>query len=273
MGIFSSIASSIAGPIIGSVIGGYFSKKSDQRNIAAQKEINAQNLQAQQDMAQNQLQWRVEDAKKAGLHPLAGIGATPYQAIPTAQAYERTAGRDFGNNLAQAFSKLDFGSQKKLRDLEIERASLENELLRTNIRSIANPGIQPSVAMTKQNNSGNPLVNTNKSEITANDPTAQHITAGVKPGFDIYKVGDNEFRMVTSEKLAESTENNILQQWLTNIDGIYMVKPKWADELFQGKYNPKTEKVVFNPVSQKFKIVKKDESPSRLRAWVNAGMK
>jgi hypothetical protein len=47
----------------------------DKRNRDMQYKINAENIEMQKDFAQHGISWRVKDAKEAGLHPLAALGA------------------------------------------------------------------------------------------------------------------------------------------------------------------------------------------------------
>lgn len=56
--------------LLGSVLG-FSASKSGQRT---QEDINRQNLASAKEFAQNSIQWKVEDAKKAGIHPLAALG-------------------------------------------------------------------------------------------------------------------------------------------------------------------------------------------------------
>ena len=80
MGLFSSI---------GKVVGGVVNGVTGILGINSQKDANSQanalaqqQLAYQKELAQNQIQWRVEDAKKAGLHPLAALGVSPSSFSP-----------------------------------------------------------------------------------------------------------------------------------------------------------------------------------------------
>lgn len=66
---FVDFANAGAG-LLGSVLG-FASAKSGQK---LQQDINNQNLASAREFAQNSIQWKVEDAKKAGIHPLAALG-------------------------------------------------------------------------------------------------------------------------------------------------------------------------------------------------------
>lgn len=53
---------------IGSIAGGLFGRSSAEK-------ANKRNIQLQKDFAQKGIQWKVADAKAAGIHPLAALGA------------------------------------------------------------------------------------------------------------------------------------------------------------------------------------------------------
>lgn len=76
--------------LLGSVLG-FASAKSGQK---LQQDINNQNLAHAREFAQNSIQWKVEDAKKAGIHPLAALGTQ------SAYAPSSYAGGDSGETQA-----------------------------------------------------------------------------------------------------------------------------------------------------------------------------
>ena len=75
---------------VGSIAGGILGANSAQ-NVAGM------NYKAQKEFAQNGIRWKVEDAKRAGIHPLYALGAST-------QGYSPTAGYtgDFGISDAAA---------------------------------------------------------------------------------------------------------------------------------------------------------------------------
>lgn len=97
------------------------------------RQQQAQNDATQREFAQSGIQWRVEDAKKAGIHPLYALGANPVNFSPT------TVGTDFGSvgqDLSRAIDVTRSSGDKvaaRLAGLQLERAGLENELLRSQI--------------------------------------------------------------------------------------------------------------------------------------------
>lgn len=109
----------------GEIIGAGSTLLGSALNSANQNDINQQNADLQREFAQNSIQWRVQDAQKAGIHPLAALGASGYNASPS------FVGAD--NGIAQAGQQISQGLARQLEDdfsekskLELERAKLEN---------------------------------------------------------------------------------------------------------------------------------------------------
>ena len=100
---------------VGSIIGSLIDNRSRRSEVKRQNEsnerINTQNIAFQREANQNALQWRVEDAKKAGIHPLAGIGsnftATAPVVVPSEGLPSRLAG--MGQSIGRA---IDSASNK-----------------------------------------------------------------------------------------------------------------------------------------------------------------
>lgn len=133
----------------GSLIGGLIGRES-QEDIANQQErIARDNMQMQKQFAQEGIRWRVSDAQAAGIHPLYALGAqiptySPSSYIPAEGGDPLAAGLAAASqNIGRA---IDAGSTQNERDssrlaeLSLERAQLENDLLRARIaKETANP--------------------------------------------------------------------------------------------------------------------------------------
>lgn len=91
-----------------------------------------QNIQLQKDFAQKGIQWRVADAKAAGIHPLYALGAntTSFSPVPVGSNFGQ-AGQDIGRAVEAAGTP----QTRAVGQLALERASLENDLLRAQIAS------------------------------------------------------------------------------------------------------------------------------------------
>lgn len=102
-----------------------------------------QNVAYQKEFAQHGLQWKMEDAKRAGLNPLAAIGA------PTAGFTPTTVQTDFagmGQDISRAIDSTRTvedkaeAYNKALQGLTLDHASLENEMLRSQIAQMRTQG-------------------------------------------------------------------------------------------------------------------------------------
>lgn len=70
MGLFSKVFK-----VVGSLVNRSDKKKAAKKAREQQDQINQQNYEAQKEFAQNGLQWKANDARLAGVHPVAALGA------------------------------------------------------------------------------------------------------------------------------------------------------------------------------------------------------
>lgn len=73
------------------LLGGLLGDKGAKKANAAAAEAARRQEALQREFAQNSIQWRVEDAKKAGIHPLYAIGAQSAQYSPVYQPVENAS--------------------------------------------------------------------------------------------------------------------------------------------------------------------------------------
>jgi hypothetical protein len=67
----------------GSIISGVSSLGGALLGAKSQESASDKNTQYQKEFAQKGIQWKVEDAKKAGIHPLAALGANTTSYSPS----------------------------------------------------------------------------------------------------------------------------------------------------------------------------------------------
>lgn len=152
-------AISVALPTFAGTVGAVLDQKEGNKNRQQQDEANQLNYDMQKEFAQMGIRWRVDDAKAAGLHPLAALGASGSGASPSFQIngpdYSRgNIAREMGQNISRAVQSTMTADertyQNTLNSLALDRAGLENDLLRHQIRKISgadNPPM-PSVIET-----------------------------------------------------------------------------------------------------------------------------
>lgn len=158
---------------VGSVIGGMFgmsgaskgakaAKKGAKINAAAALKASRMNLKYQKQFAKRGIQWRVDDAKKAGLHPLAALGAQTTSFSPSFVSGSpgdglieagriQAAGMDsMGQSIGRAASALgDIDDRNamyvaKLQELQLQNAQLNNAVLASQVANLNQPGNPPS---------------------------------------------------------------------------------------------------------------------------------
>lgn len=131
---------SILGGLIGagtSLLGGLLGANEAKKNRALQKEA-----------MYNGIQIKVKDAEKAGVHPLYALGASTFSPTPIMSGLPEAVG-NAGQDISRAVSAAQDGRErasvysKTLQSLQLERGSLENELLRSQIRKLNAPGSPP----------------------------------------------------------------------------------------------------------------------------------
>lgn len=107
------------------------------------------NAATQKEFAQKGISWRVEDAKSAGLHPLAALGA---QILPFTPSYVgdtsvgsslAESGQHLGRAIDQALDKGGRSYVEKTKALTLEKMALENKLLESQITRISQSNTPP----------------------------------------------------------------------------------------------------------------------------------
>lgn len=124
MGLLGDVAGAVGG-IVGGVMDNQSAAKSAQKNYEAQKEF-----------AQNGIRWKVADAKAAGIHPLAALGANNASFSPsfTAGDYSwlgnagQNVGRAIESKATRAERELGQAMQAETHAEQIRGLKLENDI-------------------------------------------------------------------------------------------------------------------------------------------------
>lgn len=121
---------------IGSIVGGFFGRDAAKDNASRQADL-------QKQFAKSGIQWRVEDAKKAGVHPIYALGAnttsyTPQSVGDPLGGAISEASQSFGRAINHTMTSDERVASKVLTDLHIERAKLQNDQLRLDIAASTN---------------------------------------------------------------------------------------------------------------------------------------
>jgi len=234
MGFFSSIGKAVGGLVKGisggdilsagtSIIGGILGDKSAKSQQQA-------NLEAQREFAQHGIRWKVADAKAAGLHPLAALGA---QTVPYAPV--SVGGSGLGDGLAQAGQDIsrslnatrdrserleaeainrtaqyeNLRMARERHGADMQRAELENALLASQLKRAQVNANPPFPSMSGRSagapNSQGSFVY-NPAELTSVQPGKPELTAGPASAlWTTYDSGSGKIDL-PSQEAAESLE-------------------------------------------------------------------
>lgn len=233
MGFLSSIGNFIGG--VGKAVTGVLGIGSQKDANQANADFARQQLEYQKELAKNQIQWRVDDAKKAGLHPMAALGlnSTSFSPVSLSQQgldYSSIADgiSDMGQSLNYASIKAKDNQQQQVAvrlaqegvELQNEGLRLDNEYKRWQLlqametgtsqalRSPAAPTVRGDGAVI----GGQPdsIIKVNPSETEANALGALGTSAASVPDVTFVRTNDGGFSMVRSESVADRLDDDML---------------------------------------------------------------
>lgn len=123
--------------MLGTILSGVLGLAGASADKRAAKASQNANLDAQREFAQKGIQWRVADAKAAGIHPVYAMGANTASYTPSTAVGPSYAemGQNFGRAVSATMpqSSKQAAVQAATDQLTLEKMGLENEFLRTQI--------------------------------------------------------------------------------------------------------------------------------------------
>lgn len=243
MGLFGDVAGAV-----GSVVGGALGLAGSAASNANAAAINKFNYEAQKEFAQNSIRWRVADAKAAGLHPLAALGASSSSYTPSAtigdspdfsflQDVGQNIGRAVDAKRTQAERAEQQEKQNALFNEELRGRQLQNEETQTRIDSMkwdmamqAARNAEQSVRTQQQvpampsfapdgrtipgqgDATSSSLFVTKPPELAISHPQTPAAEAGTHPEIRYFRTADGGYSMARSEAYADSTDDDFAGQ-------------------------------------------------------------
>jgi len=249
------------GALIGagtSLLGGILGNKS-------QAKANKQNAALQREFAQNSIQWKVEDAKKAGIHPIYALGAPTHSASPSFVG--STALSEGIAQAGQGISRaIDTGRssnerlQAQLGQLSVQRAELENTKLASEIALMNQAGTPPPPVVENPVIDGQSVPNQVKVE-------PAKITSSMSAGVEAGQGNDaaliktpNGYAVVPSTDVKQRIEDITPLEWQWVIrNGLSPTVPPtapppgkaWRYNVFTGEWEPTNTYRKYTPGSQR----------------------
>lgn len=197
-------------------LGSKTSAENAEKNIAMQKEF-----------AKNGIQWKVQDAQKAGVHPLYALGAQTHSFSPI-----QMGGNEFASSLASAGQDIsravtntqNQNSQHVLtyQQLQLDNMRLQNEHLQAQIEGsrIANlkqvqsqPGIPSATErflLPGQSASG--AITTKPMEITSTNPGRPHMEPAAISDVGLALTGTGGYAPVPSAAMKQRIEDDLISE-------------------------------------------------------------
>lgn len=176
------------------------------------------NRQWQIEQYKNRMQWMKEDAEKAGIHPLAALGA-PLGSPAGATYGDSSSSRDIGSsiaNMGQGIARATeaYGSREEREllkigaKLDLENKQLQNERLRSEIGLMRQPGTPPGLTMVPAIDGQGDAVVVNPAEVTMSSSSNRGIQSGrgMDPANKEYAAYDGGKMLVPSNEYAEALE-------------------------------------------------------------------
>lgn len=128
---------SFAGPIIGGFMADKAADERQEANLAHQAEMNAANAALQREFAQKGIRWKVKDARKAGLHPLAVLGSQTIAAQPSYVAADPGEARTgFASGLQRGLENAAAQLSVQDKRYEVEASKVQVEIMREELDAL-----------------------------------------------------------------------------------------------------------------------------------------
>lgn len=199
-----------------SIFGGLLNKSSNDKtnsaNLAFQREQLARQEALQREFAQSGIQWKVQDAQKAGIHPLYALGANTVSYAPSTVGNPLVADTSLGSGVASAGQDISraltatrTGEQradaftKTAQALTIQKMGLENDLLASQVAKMRGQVGPPLPALTDSD-----FVGTGRSPIPRPDPRGPAMVA-----LDAGPFGKSYVRVRPGEATQDDLEKHL----------------------------------------------------------------
>lgn len=218
--------------VVGSTIGGMFGQQGAKQQSEATLKANRENIAHQKEFAQQGLQWKVADARRAGIHPLAALGAQTHSFSPSSVgdtapgAATAQMGQDIGRAVRASSSLID----RQVNDLQIE--SLQQDVAH---KKLLNQQLLSTIA--KQNMVGPPIptahdglmipgqgnaIKVNPSETTATMPGKPSQEAAIIPEVGWARTSSGGLAPVPSTDAKNKIEDNFIPQTMHSFRNLIM---------------------------------------------------
>lgn len=208
--------------LLGGILGDRAANKRNEQSLALAREQMAM----QREFAQMGVRWKVADAKAAGLHPLYALGGQTHAPSPVSVMQEASplpsALSDMGQDIGRAVAATSTAPERAnhvLEALQLERAQLENDLLRSQIARNNSaqigppfPSPVPSDFPSALTGGPAPRVTVQPLEPIASDPRNPAKEAGYINDYSYARTASGGLKIVPSSDMKDRMEDDFMQE-------------------------------------------------------------
>ncbi len=256
-----------------SLAGGFMNSKANKQAAKATERNAVRNIELQKEFAQSGIQWKADDARKAGIHPLYAMGAstasfTPQTIGAVPDTSMGTAVASAGQDISSSINRTRTPSQRitayteTAQKLTLQKMGLENQMLGAQLAKI-NASQNPPMPtggndwlVPGQSGSGQATLKVPLPQ-TGYNPSAPHTEGGAVAdvGYARTKTG---YVPIPSTDVKERIEDNTIQEIL------WAIRNNLAPMLLPSAESPPnapTEKGKdwrFHPFKMEYRQMKRD---------------
>lgn len=244
-GPVGAVIGSGLGGSVGSAVDGNSANKQAQGYYNSQMDFAREQAQFQQDYAKNVMQWRVEDAKKAGIHPLAALGVSnpSYSPVssPSAPAIQDSSAFDTGSEFGQNLNRASFQAKTQAQQLQSARLGMEQINLQNRGLELDNDFKMLQIQQLASQLQNAAASSAPSPEVNAKNP----ISGSPSPFMDKPIVRDGwlmdergrKIGIIPSEPLSSRTEDKLVVEWIPWAgSAVRAFKGKWLGQEVAGHW-------------------------------------
>lgn len=209
-------------PVVGNLIDTWVGGDSANKDRQVQQQTAQMNVAKQEEFAKYGLRWKVADAKAAGIHPLAALGAptSSFSPVSVGTTENRTNFGQMGQNLTRAINATRTKEEQDVAKIQLATArteldgkALDNQIKATQLKQLQSGPSFPGSEYTLDGQGDSGVVKNKSLERTYTRPTKPHQEVG-----SVSDVGyaDTKYGKVPvpSTDVKQRIEDNMIQEVL-----------------------------------------------------------
>lgn len=207
------------------LLSGYMGQRAQEEANRQNRYATQENIRHQEQFAKMGIRWKVQDAMRAGLHPLAALGAQTHSFSPTAvgsipEDAMGSALSNMGQDVSRAMTAKATASEQELAKmqiasakLDIEGKAIDNQIRASQLQKLnsAPPPLPSAVDAYTIPGQGNSF-KVKPAEITASDPSDPAREGGAISDYRLAASSLGGLIPVPSSDMKQAIEDNMIQE-------------------------------------------------------------